>query len=263
MKTGQNNKIFMAYNRFGYEWSKYSEMDPNYEEQFQKWVYPLTPSFFAGKKILDAGCGMGRNSYWALKYGAGEVVAFDSDERTVRSASNLIGKIRNAKVELASIFNIPYENYFDLVFSIGVIHHLESPELAIKNMVKAAKPGAMVLIWVYGYEGNEWVERFVSPVRKLITSRINLTLLDYLTYFVSLPFFVFVKLAPMKNSYLQQLKRFKFKHIHSIIFDQLLPQIAKYYKKNEAKNLLIEAGLKEIKIYRVNNNSWTVTGVKS
>ena len=253
----------MAHNRFGYEWSKYSEIDPNYEEQFLKWVYPLTPSFFAGKKTLDAGCGMGRNSYWALKYKAKEVVAFDCDERTVKSASDLIGKNKNAKVELANIYNIPYENYFDLVFSIGVIHHLESPALAVKNMARAAKPGAAVLIWVYGYEGNEWVERFISPVRKLITSRLNPTLLDCLTHFISFPFFVFIKMIPVKNSYLRQLKGFKLKHIHSIVFDQLLPQIARYYKKDEAKNLLVNAGLKEIKIYRVNNNSWTVTGVKS
>jgi len=252
----------MAYNRFGYEWSKYSEMDPNYEEQFLKWVYPLTPSFFVGKKILDAGCGMGRNSYWALKYGAGEVVAFDYDERTVKSAFNLLGGDKNAKVELASIYNIPYENYFDMVFSIGVIHHLESPDIAIENMVKAVKSGAAVLIWVYGFEGNEWIEKFVSPVRKLITSRINLALLDYLSYFISLSLFIFVKTMPVKNSYLRQLKKFKLKHIHSIVFDQLLPRIAVYYKKDEAKNLLANAGLKEIKIYRVNNNSWTVIGIK-
>jgi len=254
----------MTHKRFGYEWSKYSELDPNYEVQFKKWVFPLNPSFFAGKKVLDAGCGMGRNSYWALRYGAKEVVAFDYDKRTIKSATVLLSKFPNVKVELASIYSIPYENEFDLVFSIGVIHHLEFPDTAIKNLVKAAKSGGKVLIWVYGYEGNEWIVKIVSPIRKFFTSRIPPPLLDLLTYFISVPFFIFIKIMPIKNSYLRQLKNFRFRHIHSIIFDQLLPQIARYYRKEEAKNLLADnTGLENIEIYSCNNNSWTVIGTKS
>lgn len=248
--------------RFGFEWQKYRQLDPNYEMQFKKWICPLTEKDFRDKKILDAGCGMGRNSHWALKYGARDLVAFDCDERTVKSASFLLGKFKNARVEFADIYSIPYENEFDLVFSIGVIHHLESPHLAIQNLIKAAKPGGRILIWVYGYEGNEWIVKFVSPIRELITSHLPPSLLDFLTHFISIPFFIFVKLMPVKNPYIRQLKNFQFKHIHSIIFDQLLPKIANYYKKNEAENLLFDKELKNIEIYHCNNNSWTVTGVK-
>lgn len=249
--------------RFGFEWQKYRQLDPNYEIQFKKWIYPLTEKDFKDKKVLDAGCGMGRNSYWALKYGAREVTAFDFDKRTIKSASELLGKFKNARVEFADIYAIPYENEFDLVFSIGVIHHLESPDIAIQNLIKAAKPGARVLIWVYGYEGNEWIVKFVSPIRELITSHLPPFLLDFLAHFISIPFFILVKLMPTKNPYIHQLKNFQFKHIHSIIFDQLLPKIANYYKKEEAKNLLLNKGLKNIEIYHCNNNSWTVTGVKT
>ena len=248
--------------RFGYEWSRYAELDPNYEIQFRKWVAPLEPSFFSGKKVLDAGCGMGRNSYWPLKYGAKEVVAFDFDKRTVEAAKRTLREFKNTHIELADIYSIPYENEFDIAFSIGVIHHLEKPELAIKNLVQVVKPGGIVLMWVYGYEGNEWIVRYVSPIRKAITSKLPAGLLHFLTYFITIPFFIFVKLAPIKHSYFQQLKKFKFGHVHSIIFDQLLPQIANYWTENEAKNLLLNAGLKEVKIHHCNNNSWTVVGEK-
>lgn len=248
--------------RFGYEWARYSELDPNYEVQFRKWVAPLEPSFFAGKKVLDAGCGMGRNSYWPLKYGAKEVVAFDFDKRTVEAAKRTLREFKNAHVEIADIYSIPYENEFDIAFSIGVIHHLEKPELAIQNLVKAVKSGGTVLIWVYGYEGNEWIVKYLSSIRKVITSKLPSGLLHFLTYFISVPFFAFVKLIPTKNSYLAQLKKFKFKHVHSIIFDQLLPQIANYWTQEEAKSLLLSANLKDVEIHNCNNNSWTVMGRK-
>ena len=55
--------------RFGYEWDKYSDIYPDYEQQFLNWISPLDSEDFIGKDILDAGCGMGRNSYYALQYG--------------------------------------------------------------------------------------------------------------------------------------------------------------------------------------------------
>jgi hypothetical protein len=39
--------------RFGYEWSKYSKVIPEYEMQFLRWVYPLTKEDFKGKEVLE------------------------------------------------------------------------------------------------------------------------------------------------------------------------------------------------------------------
>ena len=67
--------------RFGFEWKIYSSIEPNHEIQFKRWVYPLSEKDFFGKDVLDAGCGMGRNSYWPLKWGAKSVTAFDFDKK--------------------------------------------------------------------------------------------------------------------------------------------------------------------------------------
>src|SRR3989344_134633 len=223
--------------RFGYEWNKYAKIIPEYELQFLKWVFPLTKKDFKGKKVLDVGCGIGRNSFWPLMYGAKEVVALDYDSRTVEVARrNLLG-YKNARVIYNSVYNINFDEEFDISFSIGVIHHLESPEEAVKKMIKATKKNGKVLLWVYGYEGNEPIVKYVNPIRK-ITSRLPVFITYLLSYFFSTPIYFYVKLIPQKTAYFKQLSSFKFWHIHSIVFDQLLPQIANYWKKEEALALL-------------------------
>jgi len=54
--------------RFGFEWAKYSEIKPEYEEQFNRWLPFLTKEEWRGKRFLDVGCGMGRNSYWPMPF---------------------------------------------------------------------------------------------------------------------------------------------------------------------------------------------------
>jgi SAM-dependent methyltransferase len=245
--------------RFGYEWDNFDRIVPEHETQFLKWIYPLTKKDFKNKSVLDAGCGMGRNSYWILKYGAKKVLAFDYDSRTVNMANKNLSEFENANVKFQSIYEIDYKNTFDIVLSIGVIHHLQNPEKAIYNLVKAAKKNGVVLIWVYGYEGNEWVVKYINPVR-YITSRIHPLATNILAYFFSIPLYLYLKLIDQRNKYLKQLSKFKFWHVHSIIFDQLLPKIANYWKKEEVLKLFENKNMKDARIYKVNNNSWTVIG---
>src|SRR6516162_5061547 len=100
---------------------------------------------------------MGRNSYWPLKYGATGGVAVDIDQRSLESARRNLKRFPRVQVMRASVYDLPFEDRFDLAFSIGVIHHLEHPVRALEVMVRAVKPGGRVLIWVYGRENNRWL----------------------------------------------------------------------------------------------------------
>lgn len=238
-------------------------MDERYEAQFRNWTYPLTADDFRGKKILDAGCGMGRNSYWPLVWGAREAVAFDYDVRSVERAKKTLAAFPAARVEYRSIYEIPWQNEFDVVFSIGVIHHLTDPKKALRNLVAALTPGGRLLIWVYSFEGNEWIVRYVDPVRKYLTSKLPLPLVHFLSYGCSVPLFIFVKLLRGPSAYLRQLSTFKFWHVHSIVFDQLIPEVTNYWSKGEVTNLAKHIGLSEVEVHAPPNKlGWILLGRK-
>ena len=252
--------------RFGYEWDKYSslsEYKKNYRDQFLNWTFPLREEFYKGKKVLDAGCGMGRNAYWPLLWRASSLTAFEKDERSVTRAKENLKEFAHAKTEIRDIYDLPWRDEFDFAFSIGVIHHLKDPKRALTEIKKALRPGGEVLLWVYGSAGFEGILRILNPVRRYFTSKLPLPLLHALTYCVSIPFYyIFLKIFRPKKAYFRELSQFSFSHVHSIIFDQLLPDVANYYTEAEARNLLSEFEGVTVTV-PPNKNGWIVRGKKA
>ena len=249
--------------RFGYEWDRYSWMAGDYERQFHNWTYPLTSADWKRKKALDAGCGMGRNSYWPMRYGAESVTAFDHDERSVARAKETLSEFAHAEVLYKSVYDIDWKDAYDIAFSIGVIHHLREPKRALARLVDALKPGGTLLVWVYSFEGNEWIVRFVDPVRIHITSKLPLPVVHFLSYFISIPLFLFVKFFKGPSDYLNQLSRFDLWHINSIVFDQLIPDVANYWKKEEVHVLIQGLPLTDVDVYQTpEGTGWILRATK-
>ena len=63
-----------------------ARLRPEYEEQFRRWTAHLEPEDWCGLTFLDVGCGMGRNSYWPMSYGAAGELAIDVDDRSLAAA---------------------------------------------------------------------------------------------------------------------------------------------------------------------------------
>jgi 2-polyprenyl-3-methyl-5-hydroxy-6-metoxy-1,4-benzoquinol methylase len=107
-------------------------------------------SAYAGKKVLDLGCGSGVLSVVLAKNGA-KVTAADLTENATKMTQ------RNAKLQKLNINvvrtdaeNLAFaDNSFDYVLSWGVLHHTENTERAFAEVSRALKPNGTGLVMVY------------------------------------------------------------------------------------------------------------------
>lgn len=248
--------------RFGYEWNAYAEILPQYEEQFRRWTVHLAPEDWRGKSFLDVGCGMGRNSFWPLRYGAREGCAVDIDERSLAQARRNLASFTSVEVMQASAYELPFAERFNIVFSIGVIHHLEHPELALQRMVRAVKPGGRVLVWVYAREGNAWLLSVLDPLRRALLRRMPIAWVHHLSLYPAVLLWLLLRLRMRPNAYFRLLAGFGFGHLRSIVFDQMLPRIAHYWPRGTVLELMEKAGLADIRLAFVNQMSWSAIGTR-
>jgi len=248
--------------RFGYEWGVYAEILPEHEEQFRRWTAALEPQDWLGKEFLDVGCGIGRNSYWPLKYGAAGGVAVDIDERSLESARRNLKPFPTMRVIRTSAYDLPFEDRFDLAFSIGVIHHLEHPELALERLVQAVKPGGHVLIWVYGRENNLWLILILDLLRRVLFSRLPISVTHHLSLYPALLVWLLVRLGIRPIEYFRLVSKFNFQHLRAIVFDQMLPRIAHYWPRETVAKMMTEAGLVDVRLTWVNQMSWSAIGTR-
>ena len=132
--------------RFGYQWTNFSDVFPEFEAHFRRLVYPLTPADFAGKLLLDAGCGYGRYALCAAKCGA-QVVGVDFSEAIY--AAKHVTQSTDVRLVRGDIINPPFQPVFDIAMSIGVLHHLPDPLQGFKTIAALVKPGGVVVLWLY------------------------------------------------------------------------------------------------------------------
>lgn len=254
---------------FGYEWKEFSEIHQEYESQFLDWIHPVKKEFFKNKLVLDAGCGTGRHAYFAEKYGA-TVIGIDLSE-AVDVAYKNTKNLKNTHIVQADIYNLPFsEEYFDYVYSIGVLHHLPRPQDGFNALVKHTSKKGAISAWVYGRENNTLL-KIADPIRKFLFSHLPLQVNYLLAHIFVISMFPVMKtynfidrstrneklkkMLPQFN-FLVYLSKLNFKIVHSIIFDQILAPIANYYTKEEFEKWFKDAKLKNIVISWRNKNSW-------
>ena len=257
---------------FGWEWTNYVELHPEYEAQFLDWIWPLEPAFFEGKTVLDAGCGIGRHSYFAARYGAREVIGMDLSAAVDTSFRNF-GRMPNAHVVQGDIFNPPFKRPeaggpFDFVYSIGVLHHLPSPRGGFESLLRFVKPGGTIFGWVYGHENNGVVHYFINPLRKGVTARLPHSVVNAVAWPMTVALQAAVKgvYRPLSGSsaarflpsqaYLTSLAGFSFRQNHSIVFDHLVAPTAFYIRREDFAAWFTDNGLEDVEITWRNENSW-------
>ncbi|HEX6729704.1 MAG TPA: methyltransferase domain-containing protein, partial [Pyrinomonadaceae bacterium] len=143
---------------FGWQWQHFTQEDPRYEEQFLGWIHPVNQEFFRDKVVLEGGCGKGRHTQLAARWGAREVVGVDLSD-AVETAYKATRELENVHIVQADIFQLPFARAFDFAFSVGVLHHLPDPRGGFLSLASKVRPGGHIAAWVYGAENNEWITR--------------------------------------------------------------------------------------------------------
>jgi SAM-dependent methyltransferase len=273
LKDGLNPEQKATADAFGYEWTHYSTLTDADKKEFLAWISPLTPAGFKDQIVLDAGCGKGRHTFLAAQFGARTVVGVDLSD-AVDAAFRNTRHLSNAHVIQADILDLPFKNPFDLAYSIGVIHHLPVPKSGFLALCSHLKPGGRISTWVYGKEGNLWIERLVDPIRKNITSRLSKFITRRLCFLPAVTLFVGLKLLyrPAKqhgwlkrllpySDYLCSISDYSFSENFWNVFDQLVAPTAFYHSREEVVDWFKTAEGRHVEIARHNSNSWRGTGL--
>jgi 2-polyprenyl-3-methyl-5-hydroxy-6-metoxy-1,4-benzoquinol methylase len=112
--------------------------------QYQNW---------AGKKVLEIGCGAGYDAYMFCKNGAeytGVDLAPENIERTRKHLDlyNYQATLLEADAEHLDLM-LNSSEQFDLIYSFGVLHHIPNIEQVLKNLHARLKPDGKIFIAVY------------------------------------------------------------------------------------------------------------------
>lgn len=255
---------------FGYEWKKFPEMIKEWEKNFKLYFAPLPKlDLLKGKTILDAGCGKGRHILYASKI-AKEVIAIDLGHAIDVALYNN-RNAENVYFIQADIYNLPFRaNSFDFIFSLGVLHHLPTPEEGFSKLVGLLKNGAGILIYVYHSflvgTFNFYLLTIMNFFRRE-TTRLPHGLLYIFCYpIAALSYCVFVfpyKVFSPKNRPNWSLKAYAsypFRVLLNDIFDGFSAPLETRYSKEEIKAWYDRANLKNINV--MGDGGWRIFGVK-
>lgn len=233
---------------------------------FQEWIYPNKLESFYSKEVLECGCGGGQHTSYVAQY-AKNITAVDLNTCDLAKKRN--EKFCNITYIEDDIAYMNLQKQFDVVFSIGVVHHTDHPDLTVKNISQHTKSGGKMILWVYSKEGNWIVRCFVEPFRKFFLKNINRKLLlifsKIITFMLYLPIYT-VYCLPLKflpfYEYFQNFRKLSFYRNTLNVFDKLNAPQVEFISYDRIQRWFIENGFTDIHISRYKGVSWRGSGIK-
>jgi SAM-dependent methyltransferase len=135
-------------------------------------------------QVLDAGCGGGR--YARICGLAGAHVTAADHTRAVDKAKELCRDLQKVRFLQADLKSLPLKpESFDLVFSIGVMHHDRSTPPVFDAVARMVRPGGRLSVWLY--RRNQWWQELINSILRSITTRLPHPLLKPLCQIGAFP----------------------------------------------------------------------------
>lgn len=142
-------------------------------KQYKLFLKYLKPE----SKILDFGCGSGRDSKYFLEQGY-QVISLDGSEKLCEKASKLTGQ----EVLCMQFHEIDFENEFDGIWACASLLHLEEkdlPEIFDKLGRALKKDGVIYCSFKYGTDAGERKGRHFTDMTEAKMNELILGLDDF------------------------------------------------------------------------------------
>jgi SAM-dependent methyltransferase len=169
--VGQDDVSRRTQALFGDEWQRFPELLQVHAGIF-RWYFEGDGGVeWKGLRVLDAGCGMGRWLHFARESGA-RAVGMDVSA-AVDVAAGREGD--GADFVQADLRRPPFAPAsFDLVYSLGVVHHVADPGAAVRTLAGLVRPGGTLRLYVYRSLADEPLARrallaTVTVLRRMTT----------------------------------------------------------------------------------------------
>jgi 2-polyprenyl-3-methyl-5-hydroxy-6-metoxy-1,4-benzoquinol methylase len=107
--------------------------------------YWWATTFCQGRRVLDAGCGIGYGAGLLKQAGAAEVVAVDLSEAVIEVARQEVPD--GVVCEVADVRSLPYpDDCFDVAVCFEVIEHVDEQDRVLDQLARVLRPDGLLLI---------------------------------------------------------------------------------------------------------------------
>ena len=255
---------------FGYEWTHFDDWQPSGSTNFQDYFHGIELGSLREARVLDGGCGMGRHARQLAAH-CRMILAVDFSQ-AVEAAARNFRDLPNVAVVQGDLEALPVaDGAFDFVYSMGVVHHLADTEGVVRSLARKLRPGGRLRLYLYwkrkGWTG--WALNLVSAARR-VTTRLPFPVLRGLCWLLSVVLFAAVVVPyrvlrrigiPIKDSWpLVVYTKYPFTVLYNDQFDRFSAPLEKRYSEPEARRLLEQAGLRDVRTQAM--FGWLVDGIR-
>ena len=139
----------------------FDEVERHRYQEYAPWM-PRVMGFdqFAGKRLLEVGCGMGTDLLQFARAGA-DVTGVDLTPRSVETSRHHLRLYeQTGDFALTDAERLPFaDESFDVVYSNGVLHHTPDTAGAVREVHRVLRPGGLARVMLYHRDSwHYWFE---------------------------------------------------------------------------------------------------------